>query len=47
MFDAIEVLVSEQSLALDLACGSGSISQRLLDRFPSARCVAVDLNRCS
>lgn len=37
MFEAIEVLVGEKFLALDLACGPGSISQRLLKRFPSAR----------
>ncbi|HEV7805749.1 MAG TPA: class I SAM-dependent methyltransferase [Solirubrobacteraceae bacterium] len=44
MFDAIEVLVGEEFLALDLACGPGSISQRLLHRFPSARSVAVDVD---
>lgn len=44
MFEAIEVLVGEEFLALDLACGPGSISQRLLKRFPSARSVAVDLD---
>ncbi len=44
MFDVIEVLVGGEFLALDLACGPGSISQRLLARFPSARCVAVDLD---
>jgi SAM-dependent methyltransferase len=31
-------------LALDLACGPGSISQRLLARFPAARAVAVDID---
>ncbi|HEV7805756.1 MAG TPA: hypothetical protein VGO80_08060 [Solirubrobacteraceae bacterium] len=44
MFDAIEVLVGEEFLALDLACGPGSISQRLLERFPSARSVALDVD---
>lgn len=44
MFDAIDVLVGGEFLALDLACGPGSISQRLLERFPSARCVAVDVD---
>jgi trans-aconitate methyltransferase len=44
MFDAIEELVGEEFLALDLACGPGSISQRLLERFPSARSVALDLD---
>lgn len=27
---------------LDLACGPGSLSQRLLDRFPAARVIGVD-----
>jgi SAM-dependent methyltransferase len=31
-------------LALDLACGPGSIAQRLLARFPAARAVAVDVD---
>lgn len=31
-------------VALDLACGPGAISQRLLERFPLARCVAVDID---
>jgi SAM-dependent methyltransferase len=31
-------------LALDLACGPGSIAQRLLVRFPAARAVAVDFD---
>jgi SAM-dependent methyltransferase len=31
-------------LALDLACGPGSISQRLLGRFPAARTVAIDID---
>ena len=31
-------------VALDLACGPGAISQRLLKRFPQARCIAVDLD---
>jgi trans-aconitate methyltransferase len=29
---------------LDLACGPGSIAQRLLVRFPAARAVAVDFD---
>ena len=31
-------------VALDLACGPGAISQRLLQRFPQACCIAVDLD---
>lgn len=44
MLDALEVLLPSPFLALDLACGPGSLSQRLLDRFPEARCLAVDLD---
>ena len=44
MFDALDVLLPESFVALDLACGPGAISQRLLKRFPKARCIAVDLD---
>ncbi len=44
MLDVLEALLPEQFVALDLACGSGSISQRLLNRFPHARCIAVDFD---
>jgi SAM-dependent methyltransferase len=44
MFDALAGLVPEPFIALDLACGPGSISQRLLARFPGARAVALDVD---
>ncbi len=44
MFDALDILLPESFVALDLACGPGAISQRLLTRFPQARCLAVDLD---
>jgi SAM-dependent methyltransferase len=44
MLDALNVLLPASFLALDLACGPGSLSQRLLTRFPAARCLAVDLD---
>lgn len=44
MLDAVAALAPAGFTALDLACGPGSISQRLLARFPSARAVAVDLD---
>src|SRR5436853_3286462 len=44
MFDVLEALLPERFVALDLACGPGSLSQRLLSRFPQARCVAVDID---
>src|SRR5215470_14992074 len=42
MFDVLEALLPERFVALDAACGPGSLSQRLLSRFPQARCVALD-----
>jgi SAM-dependent methyltransferase len=44
MFDAIAALLPTSFTALDLACGPGSISQRLLARFPDARAIAVDID---
>jgi SAM-dependent methyltransferase len=44
MLDALEILLPEEFLALDLACGPGAISQRLLSRFPKAHSIAVDLD---
>lgn len=44
MLDVLEELLPEEFVALDLACGPGSLSQRLLSRFPRARCVALDLD---
>jgi SAM-dependent methyltransferase len=44
MFDALEELLPASFVAVDLACGPGSISQRLLDRFPEARAIAVDMD---
>ena len=44
MLDVLAVLFPEEFVAVDLACGPGTISQRLLARFPKARCVAVDLD---
>ena len=44
MLDVLEALLPERFIALDLACGPGSISQRLLHRFPKARSVALDFD---
>ena len=44
MFDVLDELLPESFVALDLACGPGSISQRLLTRFPAARAIAVDID---
>jgi SAM-dependent methyltransferase len=44
MFDALEALLPDSFVALDLACGPGSLSERLLARFPHARAIAVDMD---
>jgi len=42
MFDALEVSLPHRFTALDLGSGPGSLSARLLRRFPGGRVVAVD-----
>jgi len=42
MFDALEASVPKRFTALDLGCGPGSLSVRLLRRFPRARVIAID-----
>ena len=44
MLEVVEALLPEDFVAVDLASGPGSLSQRLLARFPSASCVALDLD---
>lgn len=45
MLDVLDVLFNQRPfVVLDLASGPGSISRRVLDRFPLARCVAVDFD---
>ncbi|MGA8302399.1 MAG: class I SAM-dependent methyltransferase [Thermoplasmata archaeon] len=44
MFDVVEAKVGRRFVALDLGSGPGSLSARLLRRFPRARCVAVDFD---
>ncbi|MFG2135959.1 class I SAM-dependent methyltransferase [Streptomyces sp. NPDC048650] len=44
MLDMVEALVGTAPRVLDLACGTGSISDRLLKRFPEAESVGVDLD---
>lgn len=42
MFDAVDAVVGERFVAIDLACGPGSLTERLLARFPASRVIAVD-----
>jgi SAM-dependent methyltransferase len=42
MLDVLDAWLPKRFTALDLGCGPGSLTQRLLHRFPRARVVAVD-----
>jgi trans-aconitate methyltransferase len=42
MLDALDVLLPSEFVAVDLCCGPGSLSERLLARFPQARVIAID-----
>ncbi|MEE1757270.1 class I SAM-dependent methyltransferase [Streptomyces sp. SP18CS02] len=44
MLDMVEALVGPAPRVLDLACGTGSITDRLLKRFPGAVSTGVDLD---
>jgi SAM-dependent methyltransferase len=44
MLDMVEALVGPAPRVLDLACGTGSITARLLARFPAATSTGVDLD---
>jgi trans-aconitate methyltransferase len=42
MFDVLAALLPESFTAVDLACGPGALSERLLARFPAAHSIALD-----
>ncbi len=44
MLDMVEALCGPEPRVLDLACGTGTITARLLDRFPKATSTGVDLD---
>src|SRR5919106_3226791 len=44
MLDMVEALVGTAPRVLDLACGTGTITARLLARFPEATSTGVDLD---
>jgi SAM-dependent methyltransferase len=44
LLDVVEAVAGPRPLVLDLACGTGTISRRLLERFPGARSIAVDVD---
>lgn len=44
MLDHVEELAGIPRKVLDLACGPGSVTKRVLDRFPAATVVALDID---
>jgi SAM-dependent methyltransferase len=44
LLDVVEAVSGPEPLVLDVACGTGSITRRLLARFPGARSIAVDVD---
>jgi SAM-dependent methyltransferase len=44
LVDIVEAVGGAAPVVLDLACGTGSISRRILARLPGARTVAVDVD---
>jgi SAM-dependent methyltransferase len=44
LLDVVEAVGGPEPLVLDLACGTGSITRRLLERLPGARSIAVDVD---
>ncbi|MEV4500487.1 class I SAM-dependent methyltransferase [Streptomyces klenkii] len=44
MLDMVEAFAGPAPRVLDLACGTGTITARLLDRFPEAESTGVDLD---
>lgn len=44
MLDVLDAAVRPDCLVLDLACGPGSITARVLRRFPQMQCLGVDFD---
>jgi SAM-dependent methyltransferase len=44
LLDVVEAMAGTSPTVLDLACGPGTITLRLLDRLPRARSIAVDVD---
>jgi SAM-dependent methyltransferase len=44
LLDVVDAMVGGTPTVIDLACGTGTITCRLLERFPLARVVAVDID---
>jgi len=44
LIDLVDATGSSTPTVLDLACGPGTVTRRLLDRLPAARSIAVDVD---
>jgi SAM-dependent methyltransferase len=44
LLDVVDAIAAPAPTVLDLACGPGTITCRLLDRFPRARSIAMDVD---
>lgn len=44
LLDVVQAMAGTAPTVVDLACGPGSITSRLLDRLPRARSIAVDVD---
>jgi SAM-dependent methyltransferase len=44
LIDVVEAIAGSASTVLDLACGTGTVTRRLLDRLPAAQSIAVDVD---
>ncbi|RZB14912.1 class I SAM-dependent methyltransferase [Streptomyces sp. F001] len=44
MLDMVEAFTGDEPRVLDLACGTGSITARLFERFPKATSTGIDLD---
>jgi SAM-dependent methyltransferase len=44
LLDVVEAVAGSAPTVIDLACGTGTITCRLLDRLPRARSIAVDVD---
>lgn len=44
LLDVVEAMTGTAPTVVDLACGTGTVTRRLLDRLPRARVIAVDVD---
>jgi SAM-dependent methyltransferase len=44
LLDVVDTVADRSPTVLDLGCGTGTVTCRLLDRFPAARSIAVDVD---